>query len=167
MPEQLDLIHKIGIQKERKMCKYVMTIVAKSHIEVLKAKINNLQLCGFSPEEALEVVRFYPSVLEISKEHVQEKMDFMLNHMGLFVDFVTKHSRMFTMSLDKVMRPRFSVLQNMRVGEVNLIRLHSMLMMSKAKFVAQIIQGHPESTTLWTIYNNAITNVSKSSKAQR
>ncbi|XP_057823442.2 transcription termination factor MTERF15, mitochondrial-like [Cryptomeria japonica] len=170
-PEQLDLIRKIGIQKESKMYKYVVSVVAKSRIEVLKAKINNLQLCGFSPEEALEVVRFYPSVLEISEEHVQKKMEFMFNHMGLSVDFVTKHARMFTMSLDKVMRPRFSVLRSMtamnRAGEVKQTRIYSALKIKEAKFVAQIIEGHPESAALWTVYKNAIANVSESSKTQR
>ena len=45
-------------------------------------------------------------------------------------------------------------------GEVNRTRIFTMLMMPEAKFVAQIIQGHPEAATLWTVYKNAIANVS-------
>ncbi|GLJ13064.1 hypothetical protein SUGI_0204470 [Cryptomeria japonica] len=167
-PAQLDLISKIGIRKENGTYKYVVNIVANGRIEVLEAKIDNFQLCGLSSAQAWEVVRGYPYVLLNSEETVKKKMDFMLNHMELSVDFVAKHSRMFTMSLDKVMRPRFFVIQTMTTmngaGEVNPKRLFSMLMMKEAKFVAQIIQGHPESAALWTVYKNAIANVSETSK---
>ncbi|GLJ32338.1 hypothetical protein SUGI_0650770 [Cryptomeria japonica] len=169
--EQLDLIRKIGIQKESKMYKYVVSIVARSRIDVLKAKIDNLQLCGLSPEEAWELVRADSSVLTKSEESVKKKMDFMLNHMGLSVEFVAKHPRMFSMSLDKVMRPRFLVLQSMTAmngtEEVHPSRLYTVLMMNEAKFVAQIIERHLESAALWTVYKNAIANVSESSKIKR
>ncbi|GLJ32350.1 hypothetical protein SUGI_0651080 [Cryptomeria japonica] len=167
-PECLDLICKIGIQKESKMYKYIVRIVATCRIEVLKAKIHNLHLCGLSPEEAWELVRVDPSVLSKSEENIKKKMDFMLNNMGLSVDFVTKHPRMFTMSLDKVMRPRFLVLQSMTAmngaEEVKPTRIFSVLLMTEAKFVAQIIQGHPESAALRTVYKNAIVDISKKFK---
>ncbi|GLJ13063.1 hypothetical protein SUGI_0204420 [Cryptomeria japonica] len=167
-PAQLDLIGKIGILKGKKTYKYVVSMVANCRIEALEAKIDKLRLCGLSPAQAWEVVRVCPSVLLLSKENIKKKMDFMLNHMELSVDFVAKHSRMFSMSLDKVMRPRFLVIQTMTAmngaGEVNPTRLCIMLMMTEAKFVAQIIQGHPESAALWTVYRNAIANVSERSK---
>ncbi|GLJ32340.1 hypothetical protein SUGI_0650850 [Cryptomeria japonica] len=104
----------------------------------------------------------------MSEENTKKKMDFMLNHMGLSVDFVVKHPRMLTMSVNKVMRPRFLVLQSMTAmngtEEVNPTRLCSILTMTKAKFVGQIIEGHPESAALWTVYKNAIANAPKSSK---
>lgn len=167
-PEQLDLIRKIGIHRESRVYKHVVSRVAVSRVEVLEAKINNLHLCGLSPKQALDLVRADPTVLSKSEENIKNKMDFMLNHMGLSVNFLTKHPRMFTMSLDKVMRPRFLVLQNRAAkngaGKVDPTRLYTMLMMTKAKFVGQIIQGHPESAALCTVYKNAIANVSKSSK---
>ncbi|GLJ32371.1 hypothetical protein SUGI_0651410 [Cryptomeria japonica] len=171
-PEQLDLIRKIDIHKESKMYKYVVSLVARSRIEALEAKIVNLQLCGFSPEEAWELVRVDPSILNKSEETVKKKMEFMLNNMGLSVDFVTNHPRMLTMSLDKVMRPRFLVLQNMKAmngaeEEVNPTRFCTMLTVTEAKFVAQIIERHPQSTALWTVYKNAIADVSKGSKIKR
>ncbi|XP_059064961.1 uncharacterized protein LOC131856997 [Cryptomeria japonica] len=169
-PEQLDLIRKIGIQKEKKMYKYVVSMVANNRIEVLQVKIDNLQLCGLSPEEAWEIVRAEPSVLTKSEENVKKKMNFMFNHMQLSVNYVTKHPRMFTMSLDKVMRPRFLVLQSMTAmngaGQVNPRGLLTILMMTQAKFVARIIQAHPEYAALWTVYKNALANVSKSPKVK-
>ncbi|GLJ32347.1 hypothetical protein SUGI_0650970 [Cryptomeria japonica] len=104
----------------------------------------------------------------MAEDTFKKKMDFMLNHMRLSMDFVTKHPRMFTMSLDRVMRPRFLVLQSMTTmngaEEVKPTRISSMLLMTEAKFVAQIIEGHPESAALWTVYKNATANVSRSSK---
>ncbi|GLJ32373.1 hypothetical protein SUGI_0651460 [Cryptomeria japonica] len=170
-PGQLDLIRKIDIHKESKMFKYVVSIVANRRSQVSEAKIDTLQLCGLSPEEAWELVRVNPSILSISEENIKKKMDFMFNNMGLSVDFVTKHPRMFLMSLDKVMRPRFLVLQNMTAmngaGEVKPTRIGTVLAMTEAKFVAQIIERHPESAALWTVYKTAIADVSKSSKIKR
>ncbi|GLJ53715.1 hypothetical protein SUGI_1146130 [Cryptomeria japonica] len=167
-PEQLDLIRKIGIQKESSRYKYVVSVVATGRIEVLEAKIDNIQLCGFSLEEAWQLVRIFPSVLSMAEDSFKKTMDFMLNHMRLSMDFVTKHPRMFTMSLDNVMRPRFLVLQNMTAmngaGEIKPTRIYSVLLMTEAKFIAQIIQGHAESAALLTVYKNAIANVSRSSK---
>ncbi|GLJ32354.1 hypothetical protein SUGI_0651140 [Cryptomeria japonica] len=168
MPEQLDLIRKIGIHKESKMYKYVVNIVVNNRIEVLEAKIENLQLCGLSPEQALELVRVDPSVLNKSEENIKKKMDFILNQMELSVDFVVKHACMLSMSFEKVIRPRFLVVQTMTAmngaGEVKPTRIGTVLKMTEAKFVAQIIQGHPESAVLWTVYKNAIANVSEISK---
>ncbi|GLJ32361.1 hypothetical protein SUGI_0651250 [Cryptomeria japonica] len=170
-PEQRDLIRKIGIQKESKMYKYVVSIVARSRIEGLEAKIKILQLCGLSPEEVWGLVRANPVVLTKSEESIKTKMDFILNHMGLSVDFVTKYPNMISMSLDKVIWPRFLVLQSMTAmngaGEVKPTRLGTMLMLTEAKFVARIIERHPESAALWTVYKNAIADVSKSSKIKR
>ncbi|GLJ32342.1 hypothetical protein SUGI_0650890 [Cryptomeria japonica] len=171
---KIQLLKDLGVDREKiakivtsKICKCVVSIVSTSRIEVLKAKIDNLQLCGFSPEEALELVRAHSSVLTKSEENIKKKMEFMLNHMGLSVDFVKKHPRKFTMSLDKVMRPRFLVLQSMiamnGAGEINPTRLFTVLQIKEAKFVAQIIERHPESAALWTDYKNAIADVSKSS----
>ncbi|GLJ32362.1 hypothetical protein SUGI_0651260 [Cryptomeria japonica] len=153
------------------MYKYVVSIVARSRIEGLEAKIKILQLCGLSPEEVWGLVRANPSVLTKSEESIKTKMDFILNHMGLSVDFVTKYPNMISMSLDKVIWPRFLVLQSMTAmngaGEVKPTRLGTMLMLTEAKFVARIIERHPESAALWTVYKNAIADVSKSSKIKR
>ncbi|XP_057823438.2 uncharacterized protein LOC131035718 [Cryptomeria japonica] len=48
-------------------------------------------------------------------------------------------------------------------GEINPTRLFTVLQIKEAKFVAQIIERHPESAALWTDYKNAIADVSKSS----
>lgn len=147
------------------MYKYIVSVVATNRVEVLEAGIDNLQLWGLSPEEAFHAVRVCPSLLCKSEENLKNKMDFMFNHIGLSVDFVAKHPRLLTMSLDKVMMPRFLVLQNMAAmigtGEVNPTQLVTVLKMTEANFVAQIIQMHPESAALWTVYKNAIPKVSK------
>ena len=69
------------------------------------------------------------------------------------------------MSLEKVMRPKFFVLQNKRAMDGarkdNPTRIFLMFMMLEVKFFTKIIQGHPEAATLWTVYKNAIANVSE------
>ncbi|GLJ32372.1 hypothetical protein SUGI_0651440 [Cryptomeria japonica] len=74
-PEKLDLIRKINIDKERIMYKCIVRIVARRRIEVLEAKIDNLHLCGLSPEEAWELIRVVPLVLNKLKERVKKNRD--------------------------------------------------------------------------------------------
>ena len=76
------------------MYKYIVSMVAITPIKVLQARIE-----------------VFPLILTMLEESVKKKLDFMLNHMKLSIDFVAKHSFLFSMSLDKLIRPRILVLQ--------------------------------------------------------
>ncbi|KAH9323377.1 hypothetical protein KI387_018016 [Taxus chinensis] len=160
---QVDLIDKIAIDKGSKMYKYVVSLVANSRMETLESKIDNLQLCGLSAEETWELVRACPSIFNLSQVHVKEKMEFLVNT-GFSLNFVAKHPRVISMSLERLLKPRFLVLHNMKLtngeGHFRPERLYTMLMMPEAKFVTEIIKGHHESTALWTVYENAIAKAS-------
>ncbi|KAH9323378.1 hypothetical protein KI387_018017 [Taxus chinensis] len=165
-PVQVDLLHKIAIDKGSKMYKYIVSIVANSRMETLESKIDNLQLCGLSAEETWELARASPSILYLSEENVKEKKKTLVNT-GLSLNFVAKHPRLISTSLEKLLKPRFLVLQNMNFmngeGHFRPKRLFTMLMMPEAKFVTEkIIKGYHESTTLWTVYENAIAKASVS-----
>ncbi|GLJ48061.1 hypothetical protein SUGI_1014800 [Cryptomeria japonica] len=67
-PAQVDLIREIGGDKESKAYKFIVGEVATSRIETLKAKIENLKLCGLTAEETWQVCRAAPIVLRYSKK---------------------------------------------------------------------------------------------------
>ncbi|XP_057822476.2 uncharacterized protein LOC131034886 isoform X2 [Cryptomeria japonica] len=120
-PAQVDLIREIGVAKESKAYTFIVGVVAISRIETLKAKIENLQLCGLSAEETWQVCRPAPQVLLYSKK-----------------------------------------IKAMNVSSLSLL---SVLKMPEERFVRNIIRGHPESTTLWMVYENAISKASNHTKS--
>ncbi|XP_057832872.2 transcription termination factor MTERF9, chloroplastic [Cryptomeria japonica] len=163
-PGQMDLINKIGIDKESKIFKYILGIVAMGRTETLEAKIENLKLCGLSVEEIRQLLGAVPLVLCFSKESVSEKMNFIVNNMELSVHHVVKHPWLLQISLEKTMRPRFLVWQKIKSINALELPLLTLLTMTEAKFVHNIIKGHAESKLLWTIYENAISNASNRTK---
>ncbi|GLJ32377.1 hypothetical protein SUGI_0651530 [Cryptomeria japonica] len=109
MPAQMELIHKIDAPKERKMYKYILSMVSLSRVQTLEAKIENLKLCGLSAEEIWQLFGASPLVLYLFKENVREKMNFLVNNKELPANYVVKHPRILTASLEKTLRPRFLV----------------------------------------------------------
>ncbi|GLJ32379.1 hypothetical protein SUGI_0651610 [Cryptomeria japonica] len=126
-PAQLDLIQeivKIGIEKESKMFKYIVSIVAVSRVETLNSKIENLKLCGLSAEEIWQLFGASPLIVSLSKENVREKMNFLVNTAELPANYVVKRPRILTVSLEKTMRPRFLVWQKIKsISDFNLALL--------------------------------------------
>ncbi|XP_057823383.2 transcription termination factor MTEF1, chloroplastic [Cryptomeria japonica] len=164
-PAQMDLIHKIGTCKERKMFKYVVGLVATSAPKTLEAKIENLKLCGLSAEETWQLLGTVPLLLCYSKENVSEKMNFLVNDMKLPASYVVKHANLLRINLEKTTRPRCLVWQKIKsISDLDLTLL-TVLSMPEARFVSKIIEGHPESKTLRTIYENALSNVSNRTKS--
>ncbi|GLJ32631.1 hypothetical protein SUGI_0656470 [Cryptomeria japonica] len=164
-PGQVDLINKIGTDKGSKMFKYIVGRVAVGSTKTLEAKIDNLKLCGLSVEEIWQLLGAAPVVLTFSKESVSEKMNFIVNNMELPVHHVVKHPLLLLISLERTMKPRFLVWQTIKSINALEIPLFTVLKMTEAKFVNNIIKGHAESKILWTIYENAISNASNRTKS--
>ncbi|GLJ48072.1 hypothetical protein SUGI_1015010 [Cryptomeria japonica] len=164
-PDQADLIREIGVDKESKAYKYIVNVVATSRMETLKAKIENLQLCGLSVEETWQLCRAVPQALYYSRVRVRETMNFVVKDMELPANYIVKHSCLLHLNLEKIIRPRFLVWQKIKAMNGPSLSLLSVLMMTEERFVRNIIRGHPESTTLWTIYENAISKASNHAKS--
>ncbi|GLJ32307.1 hypothetical protein SUGI_0650220 [Cryptomeria japonica] len=157
-PAHIDLIHKMGGDKESKMFKFILSRVVSSRVETLEAKIENLKLCGLSAEETWQVFRANPGLLGYSKEYMGEKIKFRVNTMELPANYVVKRPTLCAISLEKTMRPRFLVWQKIKDMNDLGLSLLTVLTMTEARFVRKIIKGHPESETLLSIYQNAISS---------
>ncbi|GLJ48070.1 hypothetical protein SUGI_1014980 [Cryptomeria japonica] len=164
-PAQAELIREIGVDKGSKLFKYIVGAVATSRMETLMAKIENLKLCGLSAEETWQVCRAGPQVFNYSKVKVRETMNFVVKDMELPANYIVKHSWLLQLNLEKIMRPRFLVWQTIKSMNGPSVSLLSVLVMPEARFVRNIVRGHPESTTLWTIYENAISKASNHTKS--
>ncbi|XP_059063494.1 transcription termination factor MTEF1, chloroplastic [Cryptomeria japonica] len=161
----LDLIQKIGAEKESTVFRYIVGIVAMRRMETLEEKIENLKLCGLSEEETWQLLGASPVVLSFSKESVSEKMNFLVNNTELPASYVLKHPSFLRIHVEEVMKPRFLVWQKIKSINGYELPLLMVLSMPETRFVNSIIKGHPESKILWTIYENAISNASNRSKS--
>ncbi|GLJ33163.1 hypothetical protein SUGI_0667620 [Cryptomeria japonica] len=170
-PAQIELIGKTGVPKESRMYKYILDVVATYRLESLESKMHNLQLCGLSSEETMELFRNSPLVLHYSTDKVRQTMQFLINDVGLPANSVVKRPHLLGKNLEKVIKPRFLVLQEIKslngLGNFDAKQFSSIITMPEAKFLSKIVEGHPQSTTLYGVYEKAISNVSSCTKIAR
>jgi hypothetical protein len=98
-------------------------------------------------------------------------MQFLTNNVGLPANSVVKRHRFLEKNLEKVIKPRFLVLQEIKslngLGHYNDKQFCSIISMPEAKFLSKIVEGHPQSATLYRVYEKAISNVSGGTKILR
>ncbi|GLJ48303.1 hypothetical protein SUGI_1019540 [Cryptomeria japonica] len=157
------LIQNIGLDKGSKMFRYILSAMTLSRMETLEARIENLKFWGLSAEEIWQVFRIAPIVFSFSKENIGEKMKFVVNHLEVPTNSVVNHPKWLQNNLEWSMRPRFLVWQKIESTTSHDLSILKVLMMTEGRFI-KIIEGHPDSETLWTIYENAISDAPNGTK---
>ncbi|XP_057852671.1 uncharacterized protein LOC131062943 [Cryptomeria japonica] len=163
MPAEVVLIENIGLDKGSKMFKYILSAVILGRMETLEARIENLKFWGLSAEEIWRIFRVAPLVLSFSKETIGEKMNFVVNHLEVPANSVVKHPVLLQKSLERSMRPRFLVWQKIESTTDLSLSIIKVLKMTEERFI-KIIEEHPDSETLWTIYENAVSDAPNDTK---
>ncbi|XP_057852666.2 uncharacterized protein LOC131062939 [Cryptomeria japonica] len=162
-PAEAVLIDNIGLDKGSKMFKYVLIAVTVSRMETLEARIENLKFWGLSAEEIWRLFRVAPLVLNFSKETIGEKMNFVVNHLKEPANSVVKHPLLLQKSLERSVRPRFQVWQKIESTTAPGLSIFKVLEMTEERFI-KIIEGHPDSEILWSIFENAVSDAPSGTK---
>uniref|UniRef100_A0A2N9IZJ7 Uncharacterized protein n=1 Tax=Fagus sylvatica TaxID=28930 RepID=A0A2N9IZJ7_FAGSY len=95
-----------------KFC-FVQAVFAMSGMNksTWERKVNAYKKWGLSEEEILEAFGKCPYCIMISEDKIMRVMDFWVNKMGLEASLIVKHPVLFTLSLEKRMIPRVSVIK--------------------------------------------------------
>ncbi|KAJ8424943.1 hypothetical protein Cgig2_018955 [Carnegiea gigantea] len=83
--EKLDYIRRMGVSKESKLYKYVVTIMVVSRIETICEKVTNLEKFGFSEDRVLQLFGRSPLLMMLSLDKAQRNITFVLGTMNLEV----------------------------------------------------------------------------------
>ncbi|MED6179436.1 hypothetical protein PIB30_001201 [Stylosanthes scabra] len=144
--EKMEYIRRIGLSRDSKMHKYVVTLIGVSRVETISEKVANLQKFGLSEDEVFCLLGKSPHILTLSTNKVQRNMTFILATMKLDAKAILKCPFLLCVNMDTVLKPR--VLLVMKVleidGEQQIKRppILRALRMTEEKFVNSFIKCH-------------------------
>lgn len=170
--EKIEFIRRIGVSKDSKMYKHVVSIVAISRMETIHEKVMNMEKYGVSEDEFFSVIRRSPIVLTLSVDKVQRHMTYVLGTMKLPANIVISHPFLLLVNLEMILKPRFQIackIEDMGlVPEVKGPLLLRAVRMSEKRFIKAFISCHPENVAeeLLKLYKDAkcVKRLAESSK---
>ncbi|XP_061354689.1 uncharacterized protein LOC133299267 [Gastrolobium bilobum] len=146
--EKLEYIGRIGLSKDSKMYKYVVTLIGISRVETIREKMANLARFGFSDDEIFGLFGRAPIVLTLSTDKVQRNMTFILGTMKLEAKIVLKYPYLLYANMDTVLKPR--VLVAMKIQDMDYTfhiigpTIVRALRMSEERFLNSFVKCHHE-----------------------
>lgn len=141
--EKLEYISRIGLSKDSKMYKYVVTLIGISRAETIREKVSNFMKFGFSDDEVFGLFGRSPNVLTLSTDKVQRNMTFILGTIKLEASIILKYPDLLYANVDTVLKPR--VLLAMKIEDMDSrlqIPTLRTLRMSEERFLKLFVQCH-------------------------
>lgn len=170
--EKWDYIRKVGVSKESKMYKYVVTLVAISRMETIREKLANIEKFGFSKEEVFGLIGRSPLLMTISANKIQRNMTFICGTMKLSPRVILKMPPLLQLNLESILKPRFHLAK--RIEEMGLApkieegKLITSMRMKEKRFIEIFIECYPKDVAkeLMELYTNkkCVKRLAESSK---
>ncbi|XP_076947257.1 transcription termination factor MTERF15, mitochondrial-like [Bidens hawaiensis] len=145
--EKLEYIRKMGISKDSKLYKYVVTIMAISRLKTIREKIANLKKFGLLEDEAFKLVGMSPLVLSLSVDKVQRNLTFVVSTMKQPARIVLRCPFLLYNNLEARLKPRMTLaakIDDMGLcPSVNGPKLFTALRMPEKRFLEVFVDCHP------------------------
>ncbi|KAH9291289.1 hypothetical protein KI387_043525, partial [Taxus chinensis] len=150
----LDTAEKLGVPRSSTIFPNALFVVSCFAKDTLDHKINYFMSLGLSREEVLQVFKKLPSTLAMSKDNVNQHMDFLVNTLNLESSFIVTYPNFLTYSIEKRILPRYKIFQLLQSKEELKIKVKFMTILtcSENDFLNKIIYKHSESARLYEIY---------------
>ncbi|TKY45876.1 Mitochodrial transcription termination factor-related [Spatholobus suberectus] len=146
--EKLEYLSKIGLTKDSKMYKYVVTLIGISRVETIRDKLANFARFGFSEDEIFGLVGRSPNVLTLSTDKVQRNMTFILGTMKLDPKVVLKQPYLLYANVDTVLKPRVLLVLKMQDMDSKLQMMGTTMVrslrMPEQRFLRLFVKCHQE-----------------------
>ena len=146
--EKLYYIRRMGVSKESKMYKYVVTIMGVSRIETICEKVANLEKFGFSEDEVLQLFGPSPLLMTLSLNKVQRNMTFVLGTMKLPAKLVLVYPLLLNSSLEVLLKPRVLLARKIQgIGlspRIDGPKMFRALRVSEQRFLKVYVMCHEE-----------------------
>ncbi|CAL9102659.1 unnamed protein product [Musa textilis] len=161
--EAMEHVDELGVSRGCKMFPHaLLTIVALSRSR-FDGTVATLMSFGWSQPDSFAAFRKHPSIWNLSKKTICDKMTFLMKEAGCELTYIILHPRLLAYSLEKRLRPRYEVMnfleQNKLLDEGHDLLTVAMLteekfrkkflfLLRKEKFIAQYdsyvvaVQGH-------------------------
>ncbi|KAG6601087.1 Transcription termination factor MTERF9, chloroplastic, partial [Cucurbita argyrosperma subsp. argyrosperma] len=136
-------IKELGIEPQTCMFVRALRVVMSMNDTTWKKKINVLKSLGWSEKEILTAFKKDPYCLACSEEKMRAVADFCLNTAKLDPETVISNPKFFMYGLDKWLRPRFKVLEVLKVKKlIKNTKIAWLLLLDERIFVKNYVLKH-------------------------
>lgn len=142
--EKLEYISRIGLSKDSKLYKYVVTLIGISRVETIREKVLNFAKFGLSDDEIFGLFGKSPNALTLSTDKVQRNMTFILGTMKLEAKMIIKYPYLLYANVDTVLKPRVLLAMKIRDMDSNLKipSVFTAMRMTEERFLKKFIKCH-------------------------
>ncbi|KAG7031894.1 Transcription termination factor MTERF9, chloroplastic, partial [Cucurbita argyrosperma subsp. argyrosperma] len=152
-------VKELGIEPHTRMFVHAIRVVVSISDTTWKKKINVLKSLGWSEKEILTAFKRDPYCLACSEEKMRAVADFCFNAAKLDPETVISHPTFFMSGLDKRLRPRFKVVEVLKVKKlIENRKIARLLVVGERIFVKNYVLKHlDEVPDLMDIYRGNAT----------
>lgn len=140
--ERLDRVeNEFRIPRESGTFYYGVGVFCNLNESTIKMKLDLFRSFGWSDGDVRKVVRAFPSILCRSEAKLRKCMEFFTKELGYTPDYLASHHCLFSLSLEKRVKPRNQVLKVLNEKKLNKRRasLHHVVRLTESKFVNDYI----------------------------
>uniref|UniRef100_A0A1D1YL01 ATP-dependent Clp protease ATP-binding subunit ClpX n=1 Tax=Anthurium amnicola TaxID=1678845 RepID=A0A1D1YL01_9ARAE len=139
-------VESLGISPGSRMFVVALCKVSGNSQSTLDGKIKFLRSFGWSQAELISAFRAFPCIISISQKKIQTTMDFLLKEAGCSPSYVASRTVLFGLSLQRRLRPRFHVVQSLKIKGLHGGNhdLYHVMKLSEKKFVDKYIVPNSE-----------------------
>ncbi|CAI9106520.1 OLC1v1005700C1 [Oldenlandia corymbosa var. corymbosa] len=145
-PEEMEEIlsrveNDLGIPRGSNMFRYGFEVVSSFTRSNIDEKLRVFRSLGWSESEMFRMVRTHPFILTRSSLSIQKAADYFRNEVGYSLDYMASHPVLFTISLEKRVKPRNEVLRILNEKKLNKLNtvLYTVLIKPESKFLKYYI----------------------------
>ncbi|KAG6601090.1 Transcription termination factor MTERF9, chloroplastic, partial [Cucurbita argyrosperma subsp. sororia] len=152
-------VKELGIEPQTRMFVRALRVVLSMNDTTWKKKINVFKSLGWSEKEILTAFKRDPYCLACSEEKMRAVADFCFNAAKLDPETVISHPTFFMSGLDKRLRPRFKVVEVLKVKKlIENRKIARLLVVGERIFVKNYVLKHlDEVPDLMDIYRGNAT----------
>ncbi|XP_044503266.1 transcription termination factor MTEF18, mitochondrial [Mangifera indica] len=146
---KLTFLHGIGYGENA----LTMKVLAHLHgsCSELQDRFDCLLRCGIEFSKVCTMIRLSPKVLNQNPETIEQKVDFLCQHMGASLDYLDKFPTFLCFDLQYRIKPRYKF--HMWLIEKGLssknYSIGSMVATSEKSFITRVYRIHPAAPKLW------------------
>ncbi|CAL9049829.1 transcription termination factor MTERF15, mitochondrial-like [Musa acuminata AAA Group] len=120
----------------------------KAHLEFFKG-------FGWSEDDFVAAFRKAPAIVAYSLKSLQRKMEFLVNETRCAPSYLAPRPRIFSMSLEKRLIPRYRILTGLKSRGVHIgnLQMITYMLYTEKKFLEEFVIRHTEFPELIELYN--------------
>ncbi|CAL9102735.1 unnamed protein product [Musa textilis] len=134
--EAIEYVEELGVSRGCKMFPYAVLSVMTLSRSRFDSTFATLISFGWSQPDTIAAFRKHPSIWNLSKKNLSDKMTFLTKEAGCELTYIIGHPVLLTYSLEKRLRPRYEVMNFLDQSKLldGGHHLLSYVMLSEVKF---------------------------------